>query len=251
MTQAIDNTIDTEHPSSSTLAMATESPMIQKANVLTKSLSTFDQQPEHKRDDDCTDTNAANQDSTFSDQTEVEEESSKESALESDQNEPKPESEPLSPTTNLLEAAVSSASGEIFAVVAQEAVEDILPVLAADTQTKTEPILPSPSEQAPTDEHMTEKGEDTLPPRSFSPAYSCSSPSPSPSPAPSPALSRVSSRQDLRRKSSFFNSKEIVISNQRYSTGTYDSMRPVADPRFKSRFQNILSQWKARTSNQS
>ncbi|KAF9091369.1 hypothetical protein BGX29_010969 [Mortierella sp. GBA35] len=61
-------------------------------------------------------------------------------------------------------------------------------------------------------------------------------------------LSRPLSRQDLRRKSSFFNSKEIAISDQRFSSSTSASMRPIADPRFKNRFQNILSQWKARAS---
>ncbi|KAF9925121.1 hypothetical protein FBU30_005014 [Linnemannia zychae] len=58
--------------------------------------------------------------------------------------------------------------------------------------------------------------------------------------------SRPLSRQELRRKSSFFNSKEIVVSDQRFSSSTSASMRPIADPRFKSRFQSILSQWKAR-----
>ncbi|KAF9941079.1 hypothetical protein BGZ75_010147 [Mortierella antarctica] len=61
-------------------------------------------------------------------------------------------------------------------------------------------------------------------------------------------LSRPLSRQELRRKSSFFNSKDIAVSDQRYSPATYDSLRPVADPRFKSRFQSVLSQWKARAS---
>ncbi|KAK3848136.1 MAG: hypothetical protein J3R72DRAFT_429935 [Linnemannia gamsii] len=59
-------------------------------------------------------------------------------------------------------------------------------------------------------------------------------------------MSRPLSRQELRRKSSFFNSKEIAISDQRFSSSTSVSMRPIADPRFKSRFQNILSQWKSR-----
>ncbi|KAG0200336.1 hypothetical protein BGX28_006568 [Mortierella sp. GBA30] len=62
------------------------------------------------------------------------------------------------------------------------------------------------------------------------------------------SLSRPLSRQELRRKSSFFNSKDIAVSDQRYSSATYDSMKPIADPRFKSRFQSILSQWKARAS---
>ncbi|KAG0304116.1 hypothetical protein BGZ97_001616 [Linnemannia gamsii] len=62
------------------------------------------------------------------------------------------------------------------------------------------------------------------------------------------SLSRPLSRQELRRKSSFFNSKDIAISDQRFSSSTSASMRPIADPRFKSRFQNILSQWKARAS---
>ncbi|KAG0083593.1 hypothetical protein BGZ93_004617 [Podila epicladia] len=62
-------------------------------------------------------------------------------------------------------------------------------------------------------------------------------------------LSRPLSRQDLRRKSSFFNNKEIVVNPQRYSATTYSSLRPIADPRFKNRFQSILSQWKARDSN--
>ncbi|CAO3573930.1 unnamed protein product [Mortierella alpina] len=61
-------------------------------------------------------------------------------------------------------------------------------------------------------------------------------------------LSRPLSRQELRRKSSFFNSKDIAVSDQRYSPATYDSLRPIADPRFKSRFQSVLSQWKARAS---
>ncbi|KAF9148571.1 hypothetical protein BG015_009701 [Linnemannia schmuckeri] len=65
---------------------------------------------------------------------------------------------------------------------------------------------------------------------------------------PRKSLSRPLSRQELRRKSSFFNSKEIAISDQRFSSSTSASMRPIADPRFKSRFQNILSQWKARAS---
>ncbi|KAF9904723.1 hypothetical protein EC991_002360 [Linnemannia zychae] len=59
-------------------------------------------------------------------------------------------------------------------------------------------------------------------------------------------VSRPLSRQELRRKSSFFNSKEIAISDQRFSSSISASMRPIADPRFKSRFQNILSQWKSR-----
>ncbi|KAG0250949.1 hypothetical protein BG011_007965, partial [Mortierella polycephala] len=54
-------------------------------------------------------------------------------------------------------------------------------------------------------------------------------------------LSRPLSRQDLRRKSSFFNSKDIAVSDRRYSPTAYDSLRPIADPRFKSRFQSILS----------
>ncbi|KAF9299877.1 hypothetical protein BGZ74_008551 [Mortierella antarctica] len=62
-------------------------------------------------------------------------------------------------------------------------------------------------------------------------------------------LSRPLSRQELRRKSSFFNNKEIVVNPQRYSATTYSSLRPIADPRFKNRFQSILSQWKARDSN--
>jgi len=62
-------------------------------------------------------------------------------------------------------------------------------------------------------------------------------------------LSRPLSRQELRRKSSFFNNKDIVVNSQRYSATTYSSLRPIADPRFKNRFQNILSQWKARDSN--
>lgn len=62
------------------------------------------------------------------------------------------------------------------------------------------------------------------------------------------SLSRPLSRQELRRKSSFFNSKEIAISDQRFSSSTSASMRPIADPRFKNRFQSILSQWKARAS---
>jgi len=266
MTQAIDSPIDTEQSASSTLATAAESPITQKGDVLTKSLSTSsDQQSDHKQDEDYTDNDkqtlkvAPSQDSTDDDQME-EGRSSDDSAPalktelsipEPDQNETEPESEPLSSPVNLVEATASSAvSNEIFAVVAQDMVEDILPAPAADTQTETEPILPTQSEQPLVDEKMIEKEEDIVPPRSFSPAYSCSSPSPSPSPVPSPALSRVSSRQDLRRKSSFFNSKEIVVSNQRYSsTATYDSMRPIADPRFKSRFQNVLSQWKARSSN--
>ncbi|KAG0354776.1 hypothetical protein BGZ54_001481 [Gamsiella multidivaricata] len=63
---------------------------------------------------------------------------------------------------------------------------------------------------------------------------------------PRRSLSRPLSRQELRRKSSFFNSKDIAVSDQRFSASTSTSMRPIADPRFKSRFQNILSQWKAR-----
>ncbi|KAF9120156.1 hypothetical protein BGW39_011630 [Mortierella sp. 14UC] len=63
---------------------------------------------------------------------------------------------------------------------------------------------------------------------------------------PRKPMSRPLSRQELRRKSSFFNSKEIAISDQRFSSSTSASMRPIADPRFKSRFQNILSQWKSR-----
>jgi hypothetical protein len=59
-------------------------------------------------------------------------------------------------------------------------------------------------------------------------------------------VSRPLSRQELRRKSSFFNSKEIAISDQRFSSSISASMRPIADPRFKSRFQSILSQWKSR-----
>ncbi|KAF9318410.1 hypothetical protein BG003_011234 [Podila horticola] len=62
-------------------------------------------------------------------------------------------------------------------------------------------------------------------------------------------LSRPLSRQELRRKSSFFNNKEIVVNPQRYSATTFSSLRPIADPRFKNRFQSILSQWKARDSN--
>ncbi|KAF9194705.1 hypothetical protein BGZ51_007932 [Haplosporangium sp. Z 767] len=65
---------------------------------------------------------------------------------------------------------------------------------------------------------------------------------------PQQSLSRPLSRQDLRRKSSFFNSKDIAVSDRRYSPAAYDSLRPVADPRFKSRFQSILSEWKARAS---
>ncbi|KAF9545567.1 hypothetical protein EC957_010876 [Mortierella hygrophila] len=65
---------------------------------------------------------------------------------------------------------------------------------------------------------------------------------------PRKSLSRPLSRQELRRKSSFFNSKEIAISDQRFSSSTSASMRPIADPRFKNRFQSILSQWKARAS---
>ncbi|KAF9307669.1 hypothetical protein BGZ91_008281 [Linnemannia elongata] len=65
---------------------------------------------------------------------------------------------------------------------------------------------------------------------------------------PRKSLSRPLSRQELRRKSSFFNSKEIAISDQRFSSSISASMRPIADPRFKNRFQNILSQWKARAS---
>ncbi|KAF9423955.1 hypothetical protein BGZ94_008111 [Podila epigama] len=68
-------------------------------------------------------------------------------------------------------------------------------------------------------------------------------------PEPPKPLSRPLSRQDLRRKSSFFNNKEIVINPQRYSATTFSSLRPIADPRFKNRFQNLLSQWKARDSN--
>ncbi|KAF9355201.1 hypothetical protein BGX26_006850 [Mortierella sp. AD094] len=84
---------------------------------------------------------------------------------------------------------------------------------------------------------------------------------------PRKSLSRPLSRQDLRRKSSFFNSKDIVVSDRRYSnysststsssysntngvsTSIAPSMRPIADPRFKNRFQNILAQWKARADN--
>ncbi|KAG0345803.1 hypothetical protein BG004_003049 [Podila humilis] len=61
-------------------------------------------------------------------------------------------------------------------------------------------------------------------------------------------ISRPLSRQELRRKSSFFNNKEIVINPQRFSASTNTSLRPIADPRFKNRFQSILSQWKARDS---
>ncbi|KAF9377790.1 hypothetical protein CPC16_011664 [Podila verticillata] len=66
---------------------------------------------------------------------------------------------------------------------------------------------------------------------------------------PQRPLSRPLSRQELRRKSSFFNNKDIVVNSQRYSATTYSSLRPIADPRFKNRFQSILSQWKARDSN--
>ncbi|KAK3824827.1 MAG: hypothetical protein J3Q66DRAFT_326137 [Benniella sp.] len=52
-------------------------------------------------------------------------------------------------------------------------------------------------------------------------------------------------RQELLRRSSLFNTKQITISNMRYSS-TVSSFRPVADPRFKNRFQNILAQWKER-----
>jgi hypothetical protein len=55
-------------------------------------------------------------------------------------------------------------------------------------------------------------------------------------------------RQELLRRSSLFNTKQIVISNMRYSSPV-SSFRPVADPRFKSRFQNILAQWKERDNN--
>ncbi|KAF8960594.1 hypothetical protein BGZ46_001537 [Entomortierella lignicola] len=89
--------------------------------------------------------------------------------------------------------------------------------------------------------------------------------------------SRSLSRQELRRRSSFFNSKDIVTSDRRYSsrstsstlsssssssssyssysysnpisTSVPSSLRPIADPRFKSRFQNILAEWKARADN--
>ncbi|KAF9362554.1 hypothetical protein BGX34_005945 [Mortierella sp. NVP85] len=54
-------------------------------------------------------------------------------------------------------------------------------------------------------------------------------------------------RQELFRRSSLFNTKQITISNMRYSS-TVSSFRPVADPRFKNRFQNILAQWKERDS---
>ncbi|KAF8931784.1 hypothetical protein EDD21DRAFT_376647 [Dissophora ornata] len=66
---------------------------------------------------------------------------------------------------------------------------------------------------------------------------------------PRKSISRPMSRQELRRKSSFFNSKDIAISDQRFSSSASASMRPIADPRFKSRFQSVLSQWKARDSN--
>ncbi|KAF9433599.1 hypothetical protein BGZ76_009242 [Entomortierella beljakovae] len=75
----------------------------------------------------------------------------------------------------------------------------------------------------------------------------------------SSSISRPLSRQDLRRKSSFFNSKDIAVSDRRYAnlsssstssnSGIASSMRPIADPRFKNRFQNILAQWKARAGN--
>ncbi|KAF9995068.1 hypothetical protein BGZ80_007612 [Entomortierella chlamydospora] len=84
---------------------------------------------------------------------------------------------------------------------------------------------------------------------------------------PLKSLSRPVSRQDLRRKSSFFNSKDIAVSDRRYSnysssstsssysntSGTSSlvapSLRPIVDPRYKSRFQNTLAQWRARASN--
>ncbi|KAG0049416.1 hypothetical protein BGZ83_005795 [Gryganskiella cystojenkinii] len=168
-------------------------------------------------------------------------ESEQESSLpEQESVEPKQESDSLfseqhqqqEPAANLT--AVSSESDTI-SVVAQDD-NKATAVVVATTTVK--------AEEEPIEKKQEKQEEESLPPRSFSPAYSCDSPSPS----TSPALSRVSSRQDLRRKSSFFNSKEIVISDQRYSTSAYDSMRPIADPRFKSRFQNVLSQWKARTS---
>ncbi|KAG0287798.1 hypothetical protein BGZ98_004490 [Dissophora globulifera] len=64
---------------------------------------------------------------------------------------------------------------------------------------------------------------------------------------PRKSFTRPLSRQDLRRKSSFFNSKDIAISDQRFSSSTSASLRPIADPRFKSRFQSVLSQWQARS----
>ncbi|KAF9538489.1 hypothetical protein BGW38_009994, partial [Lunasporangiospora selenospora] len=51
------------------------------------------------------------------------------------------------------------------------------------------------------------------------------------------------------RKSSFFNSKDITINSQRFSFSASESLRPIADPRFKNRFQNVLSQWRAREGN--
>ncbi|KAF9919033.1 hypothetical protein BX616_002697 [Lobosporangium transversale] len=71
---------------------------------------------------------------------------------------------------------------------------------------------------------------------------------------PRESLSRPLSRQELRRKSSFFNSKDIAVSDKRYGTWSGSSsisasMRPITDPRFKSRFQSLLSQWKAREGN--
>ncbi|KAF9994734.1 hypothetical protein BGZ65_009636, partial [Modicella reniformis] len=96
---------------------------------------------------------------------------------------------------------------------------------------------------------------------------SSSSPSPSPSlslslsppsststsvatsPTSSPTdMSRPLSREELRRRGSFLDSKDVA--NMRYSSPTIsESMRPIADPRFKSRFQNILAEWKARANN--
>ncbi|KAF9152502.1 hypothetical protein BGX21_005098 [Mortierella sp. AD011] len=84
---------------------------------------------------------------------------------------------------------------------------------------------------------------------------------------PLKSLSRPVSRQDLRRKSSFFNSKDIAVSDRRYSnysssstSSSYSStsgasslvapsLRPIVDPRYKSRFQNTLAQWRERAGN--
>ncbi|KAI1301016.1 hypothetical protein EDD11_005873 [Mortierella claussenii] len=88
----------------------------------------------------------------------------------------------------------------------------------------------------------------------YSSTSSSSSASPSSPTLPSDqeprnSFTRPLSRQEIRRKSSFFNNKDIAVSDQRYSTSASASMRPIADPRFKSRFQNVLAQWKARAGN--
>ncbi|KAG0221150.1 hypothetical protein BGX31_010132 [Mortierella sp. GBA43] len=66
-----------------------------------------------------------------------------------------------------------------------------------------------------------------------------------PSTPSTPSSSRPASREELRRRSSFFNSKDISVSSTRY-TSTVSSLRPIADPRYKNRFQNVLAEWKAR-----